>query len=243
MRYEIKSVEKIKDVGHIAHVTFYKWCYGFYSKSETRKYISENHITWWDYETGKEVEGSLRTDIQKFHYPKKFKQLKKKIEMKSEKGIAALELAIAIPFYLILIFGVIDIFFLVQKHDYLSVAVREAGNAAYRQCSSVEEGYETTTCLQDSLTETVSFLSNNGGAINGTNIIVRSWTVSDKNPVLKGEFRIGNETSKYSSTQISRLNSYNQDLRKTIVIVEVFLDNTAQITPFFSRNLYETMIF
>lgn len=163
--------------------------------------------------------------------------------MKNEKGKAVLELAIVAPFFLILFIGLVDIAFIIRKQQYMSVALREAGNAAYRQCHAAAEGTPTNNCLQNSSWETQGFINNNGGVIDGTNIIVRSWKVTTSNPELKGEFKTGAEISKITHDRVGNLNSYNKDLRDSIITVEVFLDNTDSNIPLFSRNLYDAMVF
>jgi len=164
--------------------------------------------------------------------------------MKNEKGTAMIEFVITFPFFLILLFGIIDIFFMVQKQQYLSVAVREAGSAAYRQCSAAQQGAPTYSCLQNSIIETLTFINNNGGVIDGANILVTSWEINEAtNPTFKGEFKTNNFQSRYSALDVRNLNSYDTDLRETIIVVEILLDGNTNLTPFFSRNLYESMIF
>lgn len=163
--------------------------------------------------------------------------------MKNEKGKAVLELAIVAPFFLVLFVGLIDIAFIIRKQQYLSVALREAGNAAYRQCQSAIEGEPTNTCLQNSTFETLGFINNNGGVVDGADVLVRSWEVTESDPVLKGEYRTGQEASRFNEVRVGNLNSYNKDLRESIITVEVFLDNTDSNIPFFSRNLYDAMVF
>ena len=163
--------------------------------------------------------------------------------MSNEKGKAVLELAIVAPFFLILVIGLVDIAFIIRKQQHLSVSLREAGNAAYRQCYTTVEGRSTNICLQNSAQEALSFVDNNGGVIDGAKLIVRSWKVSGSNPTLAGEYSTGQEVSRFNSNRIGNLHSYRSGLKKTIITVEGYLDNTESNIPFFSRKLYDADIF
>ena len=162
--------------------------------------------------------------------------------MKQEKGSAMIELAVVMPFFIILLVGIVDIFFIIQKNQQLSVLVRETANVAYRKCVSASD-VSTTNCLNTATAEARSFV-NNSNVIQGAQIVVRSWKVDETLPVtslLKGGI---NETgySKFDGNRISNLNSYNSNLREGMITVEVFLPNNGN-TPFFNRNLYEAIVF
>ena len=159
-----------------------------------------------------------------------------------DKGSAVIELALVIPFFLIMIIGVTDISFTIQKNQYLSLVVREAGNSAYRQCRRMSSE-DTEECLTNSAKESVSFINNSGGVIGGADLIVRSWTVDKgESNILKGEYKNGSFESKITEDRVKKFNSYDEELRQTLITVEIYLENTNNV-PFFKRNLYEVMVF
>ncbi len=167
----------------------------------------------------------------------------------NNKGVALVELALVLPFFLVILLGIIDVSMTIKKSQYLSVAVREIGNNAYRQCKEANNGTATDNCLKTSVNESISFFSAKDSPLNGFQLVVKSWEVKQSKgfavaPSLKGSYSLGSAfTSKYTSNIVLNLNSYDANLRKTLITVEILLDNSK--TPFFNfkRTLYDTTIF
>lgn len=159
--------------------------------------------------------------------------------IKNDKGKAMIELAIVTPLLVILILGIVDIFFIIQKNQQLSVLVREVGNVAFRECATVDDT-NSSTCLNAAITEASSFIQNSP-SIQGAQLSVQSWNVENNTTSqLKGS--AGTGTPRIDGSFVAALHSYDYELRDTLITVEVYLPNDSN-TPFFNRNLYDAIIF
>lgn len=166
-----------------------------------------------------------------------------------EKGVAMIELAVVLPFFVILLLGLIDVTFTIQKSQYLTVVTRELGNVSFRKCKDATTGSSTDKCLEESAKEVVSFLNDNN-VIPGAEILIQSWDVplsafKTTGPTkLKGSYRVGKTlVSNFNMGVIMNLNSYDSNLRSTLITVEVLHKNSSNPFFSFSRDLYESVIF
>lgn len=168
--------------------------------------------------------------------------------MKNEKGTAMVELAVVVPFFVILMLGLVDVAFTIQKSQYLSVVVRELGNTSFRKCKDASVGAATDTCLKVAAEEVLEF-TKTSSVISDTDVLIQSWKVNGSKgfstaPTLKGTYKVGNTlVSQYKSTVVLNLNSYDYNLRDTLITVEVLNKNSTNPFLSFSRNLYENIIF
>lgn len=168
--------------------------------------------------------------------------------MKSEKGAAMLEMAVVIPFFVVLFLGLVDVGMTIKKNQYLSVVVREVANNAYRECKDATTGTATQNCLQKSLNDSVSF-NTSTGTLAGLQMTVKAWDVRGSGgftlvPVLKGQSTLGDAfTSKFGVGTVANMKSYDPKLRKTLITVEAQLDNTKSPFLSFARVLSDSAIF
>lgn len=167
--------------------------------------------------------------------------------MKNERGSAMLEFAVVLPFLLIVVLGLVDVVFTIQKSQYMSVMVREIGNNSYRKCKDSLAGTSSDNCLKISAEEVVSFAS--GSTLSDVEVLVQAWDVPNNKgatgpTTLKGSFVAGkNIASSFNKGVIMNLSSYDSKLRNTLITVELLQKNDDKPFYSFARNMRESMIF
>ena len=176
----------------------------------------------------------------------------------SADGKALLELALLLPFLLVLALSAIELFQSYHNFQYMSVVAREVGNAAYRSCSLRNDDGDppgstsTSDCVQPLVDTVVNYVTAGQGMLPGVVVIVRVYRVNfaggpptvAQAPTLVGGYNVngaGGKVTRYSNADIMALHSYIER-KQAIITSEVFYDDPPTM-PFFPGQLYETSVY
>ena len=175
----------------------------------------------------------------------------------NDHGKAILEFVILLPFLILFTLGASELYRTFEYHQFLSVISREAGNAAFRDCTEYDDGADTEACLQSVAATVYNNVVVAGSPIAETRIRLKvfRWRPGAPGTAAKdaGEYLHGSAqswmNSHFNAVKVSEFNSYDKlatavpgGRKQTFVTSEVYL-HVAPFLPVFSGNFYETTIF
>jgi len=168
--------------------------------------------------------------------------LRPKKSQASESGKAMLELALLLPFFILLVMSSFEVYKTFQAHQYLSLVSREVGNDAIRSCTALATTALIQTCLNDVANRVVNESSEPGSPLRNVKVIVRLYRYPDPNPVTEGGRDNAAVVSRFTPTIVgTRLASFTAD-KGALITTEVFYSQPS-FARSFSGNYYETTIF
>ena len=167
--------------------------------------------------------------------------LRPKKSQASESGKAMLELALLLPFFILLVMSSFEVYKTFQAHQYLSLVSREVGNDAIRSCTALATTALIQTCLNDVANRVVNESSEPGSPLRNVKVIVRLYRYPDPNPVTEGGRDNAAAVSRFTPLAINNLKSFVAD-KGALITTEVFYSQPSFVRSF-SGDYYETTIF
>ncbi len=162
----------------------------------------------------------------------------------NETGKALLEMAVIMPFLVLLFLCGAETYKELQYHQFMSVISREVGNAAARSCSAMDAA-AMYTCLETSVQNVVNNASPAGSPLRNAKVIVKIYRhpVSSAPISAPYEFNPASipDASRFTPDVVESLRSFTA-AKKFVVTTEVFLRQPS-IAPGFGGQYYEATVF